>query len=166
MIDLALDSSEEEAEEEREEAEPGSADEAQDSRHGSCLDEKTPGDNNDNSSHGSCLAEGSSGDSNNNDSRARKCADVDVNDVVEIEAAFAARLGYDRATNTVHLTDATDVFMSAVLVALQLHYNTRGPLRELLHTIFRQWEQQVSDDIPALQLWPEAGARAETRESC
>ena len=165
VIDLALDSSEEEAEEEREEAEPGSADEAQDSRHGSCLDEKSPGDNNDNSSHGSYLAEGSSGDSNNNDSRARKCADVDVNGVVEVEAAFAARLGYDRATNTVHLTAATDAFMSDVLVALQRHYNTRGPLRELLHTIFRQWEQQVSDDIPALQLWPEAGMHALKRAS-
>ena len=143
VIDLALDSSEEEAEEEREEAEPGSADEAQDSRHGSCLEEKSPGDSN----------------------SARKCADVDVNGVVEVEATFAARLGYDRATNAVHLTDATDVFMSAVLVALQRHYNTRGPLRELLHTIFRQWEQQVSDDIPALQLWPEAGMHALKRAS-
>ena len=107
MIDPALDSSEQEEEEEdREEAEPGNAVEAQDS------------------SHGSCLAEGSPGDSNN-DSRARKCADVDVNGVVEVEAGFAARLGYDRATNAVHLTDVTDAFMSAVLVALQRHYNTR-----------------------------------------
>ena len=134
VIDLALDSSEEEDEEEdREEAEAGSADEAQDNLHGSCLAEES-------------LV----------DSSARNCADVDVNGVVEVEAAFAARLGYDRATNTVHLTAATDAFMSTVLM-VQRHYNARGPLHELLHTIFRQWEQQVSDDIPAVQLWPEAG---------
>ena len=100
VIALALDSSEEDKEEDREKAEAGDAVEAQDNR------------------YGSCLAEGSPGDSNNKSS-ARKCADVDVNGVVEVEAAFAARLGYDRATNAVHLTDVTDAFMSDVLVALQ-----------------------------------------------
>ena len=90
--------------------------------------------------------------------------DPEVN-VVEVEAAFAVRLGYDRATNFVHLSDATDAFMSTVLVALQRHYNTRGPLRELLLTIFRQREERVWDDIPALQLWPEAGMHALKRAS-
>lgn len=55
--------------------------------------------------------------------------------------------------------------MSTVLVALQWHYDTRGPLRELLHTNCRKWEDRVSDDIPAVQLWPEAGIHALKRAS-
>lgn len=84
---------------------------------------------------------------------------VDVN-LVEVEAAFAVPLGYDRATNTVDLSDATYAVMSTVLVALQRHCNAHGPLRELLRTFFRRWEDRMSEDIPALQLWPEAGVYA------
>ena len=76
---------------------------------------------------------------------------------MEVEAAFAARLGYDRATDTVHLSDATDAFVSTVLAALQRHY-TRRSLRLSLRTPFLGCgQEQVSDDIPALQLWPEGG---------
>ena len=108
VIDLALDFSEEEEDIEEAEAEAGNVDEGQDNRHDNCLEEGSRGDNNNSNSN-----------RNSNSNITRRC------DVVEVEAAFAARLGYDRATNTVHLSDATDAFMSTVLMSLQRHYNTR-----------------------------------------
>ena len=81
-----------------------------------------------------------------------------------IETTFAARLGYDRATHTVTLSEATDLFIADLLVALQRHYNTRGRLADLLRTIFKQWTQPLSAIdkyyIPALELWPEPAMHA------
>ena len=153
MIDLALDSSEEEEDEEQ-----------QQERLLDCDADVDTGQ-----SQGPCSSEPQqtathSSNASSSTSAPSVVVDAEVN-VVEVEAAFAPRLGYDRAINTLHLSDATDAFMSTVLVALQRHYNTRGLLRELLHTIFRQWEEQVSNDIPALQLWPEAGMHALKRAS-
>ena len=83
-----------------------------------------------------------------------------------IETTFAARLGYDRATHTVTLSEATDLFIADLLEALQRHYNTRGRLADLLRTIFKQWTQPIvattTDKyyIPALELWPEPAMHA------
>ena len=92
-----------------------------------------------------------------------------VDATTHIETAFATRLGYDNAKNTVMLSEETDGFMINLIVALQRHYNTRRGLADLLRTILKQRTQLLfATDIriPALELWPEPNACIKTRSSC
>ena len=124
VIDLALDSSEEEEDEEQQQERLLDCYTDVDTGQSQGLYSSEPQQT---ASHSAGKENSEKCNSRTSTSAPSVVVDPEVN-VVEVEAAFAARLGYDRATNFVHLSDATDAFMSTVLVALQRHYNTHADL--------------------------------------